>query len=381
MKNEFLRCAPALRPCVSLTFCLLLFLSLFSFNMLDAQVADPMPAQCSGMMEEASLAASPVSTCNNSSSLWSSNSRHVPLPDARQIFVRANFIILQKQDGSGNFQDIPEHRAFLDDWFNQCNSRFTNLWGTSNCGPKVSDVKVQIVPNWVFLPDPNPSEYNWNNDNQPGNNKCPGTNWWLNQLDATINNNPSIPRGINVYLTVDGSVYNQMVVLGSIDNPETAGMTYTWCSELSSKTDLNKPSRIHIPNLFLKYWWFEHFIVAGQPFSVTRQWIVGEGGIFAHEFGHSFIDCYIHKSRCTNHLMTASGGDKSVMLEDDAGCIHRNLAFSNLRQFIDCSEKYSPLNSSNSSSTYDRVVTADEVWDVDMRVYSNITFIATAKWK
>jgi hypothetical protein len=75
----------------------------------------------------------------------------------------------------------------------------------------VTDAKVQIVPNWIFLPDPDPTEFNWNNDNNPGGFECPNTTtWWLNGLDAAVNSNTAIPRGINVYLTVDGSVYNEL---------------------------------------------------------------------------------------------------------------------------------------------------------------------------
>lgn len=352
---------------------LFILIAILAANWASAQT-DPLPVHCEGP-SEAEESASLAPSCAKTSTLWSSNARHVPNPNARSIRVRANFIILQKIDGTGNFQDIPEHRAFLDDWFNRCNERFANLWGTSNCSPLVTDVKVQIVPNWIFLPDPDPTEFNWNNDNNPGGFECPNTTtWWLNGLDAAINSNPAIPRGINVYLTVDGSVYNELVVLGTINNPEQNGMAYVWCSEWPSKTNLSKPSRISIANLFLKYWWFQnHPNVIGVPFTTSREWLVAEGGILAHEFGHSFIDCYVHKSGCSNHLMVQSGGNHDIMLEDDAGCIHRNLALSNLRQFVDCDETYNPFNTPQSSTTYDRVVTTNELWDIDMRLYSNVT--------
>ncbi len=352
---------------------LFVLIAVMAANWASAQT-DPLPVHCEGP-SEAEESASFAPSCAKTSTLWSSNARHVPNPSARSIRVRANFIILQKIDGTGNFQDIPEHRAFLDDWFNRCNERFANLWGTSNCSPLVTDVKVQIVPNWIFLPDPDPTEFNWNNDNNPGGLECPNTTtWWLNGLDAAINSNPAIPRGINVYLTVDGSVYNELVVLGTINNPEQNGMAYVWCSEWPSKTNLSKPSRISIANLFLKYWWFQnHPNVIGVPFTTSREWLVAEGGILAHEFGHSFIDCYVHKSGCSNHLMVQSGGNHDIMLEDDAGCIHRNLALSNLRQFVDCDETYNPFNTPQSSTTYDRVVTTNELWDIDMRLYSNVT--------
>jgi hypothetical protein len=356
---------------------------------LKSQAEDPMPAECAGA-GGAEDASSFSANCSSTSSLWSSDSRHIPNPGARSIRIRANFIILQKIDGTGNFQDIPEHRAFLDDWFNNCNNLLANLYGTSDCSPLVTDSKIQIVPNWIFLPDPNPTEFNWNNDNNIGIEECPSeTNWWLSGLDASISANPSIPKGINVYLTVDGSVYNEMVVLGTRNNPETPpnNMGYTWCSEQPKTSNLNAPSRVSVANLYLKYWWFRNTYPNGisYPFSETRQWLVAEGGILAHEFGHSLISKYVHSnfspdpaSNCTNHLMHQKGrpvSTRNVLPEIDAGHIHRNLAITNLRQFIDCSESYSPtpLNQSGASTTYDRIVSSNETWDLNMRVYSNIT--------
>jgi len=294
----------------------------------------------------------------------------VPRTDARSIRVRANIIIVQKVDGTGNFQDIPEHRAFLDEWFYSCNARLGYLWGTSNCAPGFPDAKIELVPNWIFYKD-DATEFYWNNDNQPGTTKCPGPNWWLNGLDALITADPGIPRGINVYITSSGTIYNQMVVLGTIDNPEQAGMTYVWCSQHPSVTNLNASSRINVPNLFLKYWWFQnHPDVVGAPFSVSRQWIVGNEGVFlAHEFAHSFIGCYVHNSTCSNHLLAPSGGLYNFLRPDDVGCIHRNLAISNLRQFVECGETYNTPNSTLS----DREVTTNETWDLDMRLYTNVT--------
>ncbi|MBK6904096.1 MAG: hypothetical protein IPH04_15180 [Saprospirales bacterium] len=129
-------------------------------NRSAAQASDPIPVQCAGVSEFEEPEELLAPNCSHTSTLWSSNARHLPHPDARSIHVRANFIILQKIDGTGNFQDIPEHRAFLDEWFDVCNERLGNLWGSSNCSPLIEDAKVQIVPNWIFLPDPNPTEWN-----------------------------------------------------------------------------------------------------------------------------------------------------------------------------------------------------------------------------
>lgn len=357
---------------------LLLFLAILnSSSWLTAQATDPLPVVCGGASSGSEPESEFQPSCSNTSPLKTQNTPHIPHIDARSIRVNANFIILQKINGTGNFQDITEHRAFLDDWFNACNERFSNLWGSSDCSPLMRDAKVQIVPNWIFLPDPDQGEYNWNNDNNSGGNECPTeTNWWLEDLDESISTNPNIPKGINVYLTVDGSIYNQMVVAGTINDPEAAGMNYVWCSEWPDQSDLTAKSRISIANLYLKYWWFQnHPNVVGQPFSTTRQWLVNEGVVLAHEFGHSFIRCYNHDNTCTNHLMNDSnqGGNRSVLRPDDVGCLHRNLAISNLRQFIDCDESYNPSNTPFTTTTFDRIVATNQIWDHNMRQYSNIT--------
>lgn len=340
-----------------------LFVLLLQFRSANAQ--DPLPAQCAGENGDPETAALVAGSCAHTSNLWTSNARHLPDLATRRIRVHANFIILQKADGTGNFSaNDPDDIAFLNDWFERCNFRLSHLDGTSNCSPLYPDAKVEIVPNWIFMPDP--TEYYWDNDNDPSVTKCPGTGWYLNPLDQTIVNNPAIPKGINVYLTVDGDVYHQMVTLGTINNPETAGMTYVWCSELPSTSNLSKPSRIHIPNLYLKYWWFKnHPEVLGHPFSETRNWLVAEGGILAHEFGHSFN--LFHQDNCTHNLMRSTGGDHNTLTADQVGIMHRMLAISSLRQYVDCDETYS-----TSSFRAIREVGINETWDLNMRLYSDV---------
>lgn len=348
-----------------------------------SQAGDPMPALC-GMTDSVDLYAhgsqsEPLALlCENhkDNPVFEDLGRFLPSNSTRRIRVNANFIVLQKLDGTGNFQDIPEHRAFLDDWLAKCNFNYANLWGSgdSDCQIPATDAKVEIVPNWIFMIDS--SEYYWDNTNNSGNVDCPNQgSWWLNSLDATLNIEPFIPRGINVYLTTHGPIYHQLVTLQTIDNPQAAGMPYTWCSEWPSRTNLSQPSRIHIPNLFLKYYWFKNFLVEGQPFSVTRDWLVGEGAILAHEFGHSFIQEYNHDPfGCENHLL-AQPGWHTVLREQDVQYIHRGLVYNNLRQFINCDETY---HHHVWSSENEWVIDEDETWALDMRLYSHVRVKAGA---
>ena len=100
---------------------------------------------------------------------------------------------------------------------------------------------------------------------------------------------------------------------------------------------------------------------------MTRTWLVGEGIGLAHEFGHSFIDDYVHWDGCTNHLMRTrvNSGERNVLRVTDVGNIHRNLARTNLRRFVDCGETYN-------TTSADRQVTTNETWDLNMRCYANV---------
>jgi hypothetical protein len=122
----------------------------------------------------------------------------------------------------------------------------------------------------------------------------------------------------------------------------------------------------------MKYRWFQlHPEVTGFPFSPTgRDILINEAlRSLPHEFGHSFITAYVHLDGvCDNHLMTTGGGTRDVLRAIDLGCIHRNLAISNLRQFVDCTETYNTPG----SNTSDRIVDVSETWDLNMRLYTNV---------
>jgi hypothetical protein len=83
---------------------------------------DPLPAEC-GMdsiyFVEQGQSSGQESIPENGEACFSPGGNHLVFtdlprhtPSGERIKVRANFIIVQKQDGTGNFQDIPEHRRF-----------------------------------------------------------------------------------------------------------------------------------------------------------------------------------------------------------------------------------------------------------------------------
>jgi len=181
---------------------------------------DPLPAQCStsgGSQEED---ATESIQCATSSASWPT-SRYFPYIDAKPIRIKANMYVLQKANGEGNFNPKnPDEMAFLNDWFNKCNDVFTTLIiQSNNCSQTLyNGAKVEIIPNWIFYQD----EYLWNNDNTQDAFKYPDTSpgvWHLHPFDLA--NHKSNPSALNVYLTASGSIYHQMVTLGTITDPNT----------------------------------------------------------------------------------------------------------------------------------------------------------------
>lgn len=375
MQNEISSLHP--EPQKSVLF-YIFFLLMMSY---EVNSQDPLPMRC-GMSEDSIGLYKEFNTsssghfCTPSSTLGTVyNDLDRYAPEGEPIRIHANFIILQRQDGTGNFQDIPEHRELLNEWLDRCNDVLSNTWWT-DCTPPASSAEVEIVPNWIFLPDTTQNEYYWNYLNHNTTWGCPSSsNWWLNDLDQIIHNDPLIPKGINVYFTIDADIYHQMVTLGTINNPVSAGMDYVACSELPTLTDMNRSSRIHLPNMFLKYFWFKnHEEVVKAPFTASREWIIDEGKTLAHEFGHSFISEYTHYSGCTGHLMAEKNGQRALSTID-VGYIHRGFVYNNLRQFIDCDQRY---NASIYASEREWNITQDEEWTRDTRLYHNLRVSAGA---
>lgn len=316
--------------------------------------------------------------CAHTSPYWSQPLKHLPLTSARPIYLHANLVFIQKPGSDpGNFQNIPEHIDFLDKFMVRCNDALNNLWATSTCSPLFPSAKIQIIPHYKFdVVD----EYYWNADNTPPSlvlpdgtilqdTKCPGTSvWHLQTLDAQLHQ--QYPNRINVYFTLSGEIYNQFVTLGTISNPETAStpLAKIWCSQSPDYFDFQASSAIHCPNLYMKYWWFKNHpetVSGGVPFETSVQWLINDGRTLAHEFGHS---CSLGHSSCPDNLMTKGLSLRASLTETQVGFIHSALARSSLRQFVDCTEVYN----NPGTTTSDRLVTANETWDLNMRVYSNV---------
>jgi hypothetical protein len=330
-------------------------------NLTGIVPTDPMPAQCGFTGGTVAPPSFPV--CFNSSAYASLDELYYPLANFRPIRLRANMYVMQKFDGTGNFSEKnPDDMAFLNDWFARCNNAFSDAIILSDrCDELHRGAKVEFIPNWIFVKD----EDLWDNDKSMGF-KCPDDpSFHLLPFDKKMHEKD--PGAINVYLTTSGSIYHQMVTLGTITDPNTGpngNMFYVWCSQKPAIWSyLDFSSIVHIPNLYLKYWWFKNTF-PDQPFSVTRNWLVEEGRVLAHEFGHS-LNLEHNDEDCVNNLMITSGRYGNVLTQSQLGIMHRALAVGSLRQYIPCEENYGTPDAN-------RIVNTNELWDVNMRLFTDV---------
>jgi len=274
------------------------------------------------------------------------DSKFIPSPTQPVIKIRANFIFLQRSDGSGNFQENdPEHQALWDDIIDRLNYAYSSIVNTSDpaCytgSDFVSDARIKFVVNRLFIRD----DYGWNNLHYLLD-VCPGySNWYLNYLDNQIVNDPNIPRGINVYFTEDSITYRNFIDLQNTQVYEPF-FNGSGCSQSPDATDYLRTSKIHTPNLYSKYWVMKYFLPTTEKYKDTpwdptmRSWFVGEGRGIAHELGHSMWlkheSPYYGLNECYYSIMHQSGyNPRNYLPPSEVGRIHAALSLTNLRTFI-----------------------------------------------
>ncbi len=317
--------------------------------------------------------------------------RYLPENTCSTVKIKVNFIFPQlvHQSGAseeeiGNFDpSFPEHIAFLDDVIAKLNYKMANLVQGDCSGVFRSDSKIQYVVNKVFIQD----EYAWDafndpNHADPNNGPCPDWDWYLNQFDKQIRNDPSIPKGINVYFTNESESYKELVLNHTmVTDPKWTGLA---CSEWFSGTDYDKPSRVHEPNWFLDYYWKREvipFIAPYQGNGVTwidpihpnkssRNWAV-QGGArsLIHEIGHSY-NLFHGDGNCDTEIMNNTAeAVRNYISPYELKKMHYALTTSSLRQYATCDSRFCDPT----------IVTENELWDANMRLYSDIIVKKGAK--
>jgi len=303
--------------------------------------------------------------------LLAQHSPFVPTPSYNPLKVNVNLIILQREDGSGNFQDNAADHNFLQNMTRVTNEVFANLvdrneeYYPGQNLPFLSNAKIEIVPNIIFRK----YEFGWNNRNDTNHSGVPYLNgWYLDYLDNEIYGNDSLPKAINLYFSNDGQLHEQMVVLGTTtDYDNLVFFKQHAASEIPVIQSRAHPHgkyhsmRCHIGNVWLKLWWKRN--VLREP-DWTMEYEVGKS--IAHELGHLMGLGHTPDNHKHALMRTSFGGLRDYMTTKEIARIHQTFGlYPSLWQFVRGDFTYG-------SPSADWVVTNEETWNTSRRLYANV---------
>lgn len=243
------------------------------------------------------------------------------------LTLRVNFILLQKEDGSGNFDTSnAEHMQYFEDVMYVVNDLFSlnrrigKIDTACYADQQFKDSGIRFRLNKIISYQ---NDSLWNNEHDKNASKCPSRkNWYLlglqNHLDSII---PPEEQGINVYFSTTECNYNDQILgLDSCSIPQFNAA----CSMFPSEREEDF-SVIHSPNVYLKYEFMKDY---PYEWGVTT---FGKG--LAHELGHSLY--LFHYGKCQNLMNTASAKER-FNLEDHQIKRARNAALNlNIKKYLD----------------------------------------------
>lgn len=291
------------------------------------------------------------------------------------LTVMANIVLLQRKDGSGNFDmNNSEQKQLLSDYLENVNKVYSNfkqpddLTGCYTGTDFFSDAKIRMKYNIMQVRN----EFAWNYLNSGANPEqkiysgfSPSESWYIKPLDDSIVA-LNLPKAINIYFTQNGERFDDLV--------KTKGKNYdvstNAASQLPTDRNLKRSSQTHQPNRFLKYITHKYQapIEYNTTWEQTRNWHINDAKGFAHELGHSFglahSSEYYSTNRCKYSLMSQKGADpRNWLPPTEIKKIHWNLTRTNLMQFV-TPESYYGLN----AIWY---INQDTEWNKPRRFYHN----------
>lgn len=279
-----------------------------------------------------------------------------PLEDYYQpLHIRANAILLERADGSGNFnlKDKEEQNLF-NDYLNNVNHSFSTLvkptGDMSKCGNVTEffpDTKIRIDFNIIEVRN----SYYWNYLNSgaiPEQKKfggfSPTQNWYIKPLDDSISG-LKIPKAINAYFTTNGSRFDELYR----KKGEGYDLAGNMAGEYPDVNNLKRSSQVHIPNVYLSYLMqrYQSPKNYNTNWEETKNWWLGNGGV-AHEFGHDFglghSNEYYRGNDCIYSLMSQKHDHpRNWLPPNEIRKIHWNLTQTNLMQFVTPESAYNAI--------------------------------------
>jgi hypothetical protein len=295
----------------------------------------------------------------------------LPDPAFNPLKIRVNLVILQREDGSGNFQDSPEDRLFLEHMMDITNAVYANLnnrneeYYPGKHLPFQSNAKVRFEPNLIFVK----YEYGWNNRNDSNFAGVPYlSGWYLDSLDKAIYGDETRPKAINLYFSNDGQLYEQMVIAGSTtDYNKLVFFKQHAASEipiLQAGTYHNgkyHTMRGHIGNVWLKLWWKRHVLH-------EIDWYMEDevGKSIAHELGHLMGLGHTPDAQKHALMRTQFGGQRDYLTTQEISQIHQSFClYPSLFQVVEETFSYGAPQS-------EWIITGAQHWKEGRRIYANL---------
>lgn len=358
-----------MRTILNLVF--IFFISVF----LHAQ-SNPFTMQCvEPHAENNSSIESLLSSCTNSSPYYNNANLYLPQLSDEIIYLKLNFIFLTKPDGTGNFeQNNPEHVQAIDDIVTSMNSRLLNLQQTGcsvNNANDLGTTRMQVIVNKVWKVDPAWDYlYTGYNKNLPGSiNNSQNSMLWPNSTNyyySYLDNDLSIPSGINIIFANDSNIYNAL-----LNNNYSLGRGEDWAISMeSSNQNYSQKLRQFFPNIFNTFLLFKYHLAdnpnhpqyPNTPWSTAYAWFYYSiaGGVL-HETGHNFN--LNHQNNCLEHVMNQGGGNsRNYLRNSEISQMHLIASNNSIRQyFTEDSFKNTSIVSDN-----------NQTWDLNFRLYSNV---------
>ena len=285
----------------------------------------------------------------------------IPTVNESIMTIRINLIFIQKNDGTGNFQeDNIEHQALFDDIMTAMNNKtFQLTYPGTDCftgteSDIIQDIRIRFVDHRYYIKN----DSLWNNNLFISSaNFCPGANYWyLAGIDDSLNNVlGDTLKGINIYYTEDSTLYNRFWEISDITDTMYYwnGHTNGACSMFPNYQNWNASSLIHMPCLYSKFWWMKNIVPQLNEFNQpsweneVRYWLVdGHASNLLHEIGHSFYllhptDDYnfpYHSyplTDCWYSIMQPSGSSpRNFLPPTEIGLMYLSTMTTNLQQFV-----------------------------------------------